>query len=228
MGSSSSSDGVGVLDSPPDPVPADAMVQNIMNHPFGNPPEAGTRDGDADRAWFVFRLTVSTGWYMSDLMMACMEASCQWQLGPRLDSENPGLRLNDRVPVYKPGELLYVAAKSLKRVELQTLEVLRMKFHTLADRPDDDPRRMSEWGPESQRVAEEWIAILLQLRRSIRQEIIEARTDELLARRVLANIFQWLRMAEVRLVVLFMYPWLPSNNDDWDRPRCRSEPHRLA
>ena len=156
-----------------------------------------------------------------------MEAACQFQMAPRL-GEDPSLRCNDRVPVYKPGELLYVAAKSLKRVELQTLEALRMKFHTLVDRPDDDPRRMSEWGLESQRVAEEWLAILLQLRRSIRQDIIEARTDELLARRVLANIFQWLRMAEVRLVVHFMYPWLPSNNDTWDRPRCRSEPERLA
>ena len=59
-------------------------------------------------------LTVPTGWFMSDLMIACMEAACQFQKGPRL-GEDPSRRCYDHVPVYKPGELLYVAAMGMKR-----------------------------------------------------------------------------------------------------------------
>ena len=69
---------------------------------------------------------------------------------------------------------------------------------------------------------------MLQLRRSIRLDITKARSDELLARRVLANVLSWLKMSQVRLVLQMMYPWLPSNNESWDRPRCRSEPDRLT
>ena len=116
MGSSASSDGV---PGSPDPapaasVPADAMVQRILEHPFGEPPEAGTHSGDADRSWFLFRLTVASGWYMAGFMVALMEASCQFQLAPQL-GEEPDSRCRCRVPVFKPGELLYVAFVGLKR-----------------------------------------------------------------------------------------------------------------
>ena len=81
---------------------------------------------------------------------------------------------------------------------------------------------------ESQNVVEEWIAVVLQLRRSLRLGIVKVCSGEQLARRVLANVFMWLKMPQVRLVVQMMFPWLPSNTDTWERPRCRSEPDRVA
>ena len=44
------------------------MVQRIMYHPFGEPPQAGTPSGDEDRAWFVSRLSVADGWFMIDFL----------------------------------------------------------------------------------------------------------------------------------------------------------------
>ena len=103
--------------------------------------------------------------------------------------DNPDSRNVDRVPVFKPGELLYVAFTGLRRSEPQTLEALRMRFKSLQDRSHNDSGRMKEWGPESQKVAEEWIAVVLQLRRSLRLAIVKVRSGELVARRVLANVF---------------------------------------
>ena len=54
--------------------------------------------------------------------------------------------------------------------------------------------------------------MVLQLRRSLRLEMVKVRSGELLARRVLANVFMWLKMPQVRLVVQMMYPWLPSTS----------------
>ena len=95
-------------------------------------------------------MTVADGWYMTDFMLASMEAACQYLLVPRL-GEDPSSRNFDRVPVFKPGEVMYVAFSGMKRSELQILEALRMKFKSLGDRAHSDPVRMAEWGPEPEK-----------------------------------------------------------------------------